>query len=102
MTAENDIKKAYCIETFIAKSGKRNELIAALQALALETKQELGCRQYELLQDERDDHKLILIVEFETKAQMLEHESKAYIVNFSENLMTHLCESVSWVDAIQR
>ncbi len=93
------INTVYCIEYFKAKPGGKQQLHEALKVLVEPSRAEEGCIQYDLLQDEKDDHLFILVLQYESKAAMEEHDKKPYVLHFSEKQMERLCDQFYWHDA---
>ncbi len=89
----------FCIEYFKAKPDCRKKLFAALTALVEPSRSEPGCIQYDLLQDDKDNDMFILVLQYETKAVMDEHDNKSYVKHFAKNQMQQLCEKFYWHDA---
>lgn len=92
-------QKAYCIEYFKAKPNCKPQLFAALNALVEPSRAEQGCIQYDLLQDDKDDHMFILVLQYETKAAMQLHDRQPYVIDFAEQQMKQLCETFYWHEA---
>lgn len=90
---ENEI---YCVEYFYAKPGFRKELIAGLLKLVEPTKAEVGCLQYDLLQDPKNENLIILLVKFANKELMNKHENQPYVKEFCEKEMKEFCEKLIW------
>ena len=93
----NDI--AYCVEYFYAKPGCREQLIESLLKLVPLSKAEIGCLQYDLMQDNKNPDLIILLVKFENIQMLRQHENQNFIKEFSENEMKKYCEKLIWNDA---
>ena len=89
----------YCIEYFYAKVGFREKLIESLLKLIEPTRAENGCIQYDLLQDNKDENLIILLVKFIDQKSMTQHEQQLYIKHFAEFEMPKYCEKFNWNDA---
>jgi quinol monooxygenase YgiN len=87
---------AYCLEYFYAKSGYREELIAALLKLVLLTRAESGCLQYDLLLDKESPDLIIMVVKFVDQKSLKEHERQPYVKDFAEKEMSLYCEKLVW------
>lgn len=92
---------AYCVEYFYAKPGCRDQLVTGLLNLIEPTRSELGCLQYDLLQDNKDPNLIILIVKFTNQETMRAHENNSFIQEFAEGVMKQYCEKFSWNDAME-
>ena len=88
----------YCIEYFQAKPGCREKLLASLLNLLKPTRAEKGCLQYDLIQDDKNPELIIMLVKFENKLQMQNHENQDYIKAFAENDLPQYCENFTWND----
>ena len=91
----------FCIEYFYAKTGFREKLVESLSELIEPTRAENGCLQYDLLQDNKDENLIILLVKFIDQKSMTQHEQQPYIKHFSEIEMPKYCEKLNWNDAIE-
>jgi quinol monooxygenase YgiN len=93
-------KEAYCVEYFYSKPGCRDLLIEGLLRLIEPTHSEKGCLQYDLIQDQKDENLVILLVKFESPELMRQHENQPFIKAFSENEMKKYCEKFTWNDGM--
>ncbi|OAI48552.1 hypothetical protein AYO45_01035 [Gammaproteobacteria bacterium SCGC AG-212-F23] len=91
---------AYCVEYFYAKPGFRDQLVQSLLKLVEPTRAEPGCLQYDLLQDQKDENLIILLVKFKNIELMNKHEHQAFVKAFAENEMKKYCEKLIWNDAL--
>lgn len=92
-------KTAYCIEYFYAKPQFRQQLSDALLKIAKQTQKEPGCLQYDLLEDDKNENLLIIVLKFTNKEAILAHEKAPYVTSFVETQMNQYCEKVIWNDA---
>ena len=90
---------AYCVEYFYAKPDCLEDLQKSLQHVAMQSKAEPGCLQYDLLQDSNNENVLIIVLKYTDQAAMKAHESQPYVTDFMKSDMDRLCEKVTWNDA---
>lgn len=90
---------AYCVEYFYAKPGCQAQLIKSLLKLVEPSRAEVGCLQYDLLQDNDNPNLIILLVKFTSKETMTQHENQPVVKKFSENEFKQYCENLVWNDA---
>ncbi|MDK8462528.1 putative quinol monooxygenase [Marinobacter sp. SS13-12] len=62
------------------KPGKRNEQIEAYRKLKPTVLAEQGCLRYELLSDDTDENKFILVEKWESQAALDAHDESAHMV----------------------
>lgn len=89
-------KSAYCVEYFYAKKDCKTLLIEGLLKLVPLTREEEGCLQYELFEDNRDPNLVILLVKFSDKDSLAQHEQQDFVIKFIENEMKKYCEKLVW------
>lgn len=82
-----------CVAQFVAKTGKRDALVAALAALIPDTRKEPGCIRYELNISLDDDNKVAFVEKFVDRAAFDQHCEKQAIQDYFHNVMPELVES---------
>ena len=67
------------VATLIAKAGKAEELGSVLRELIAPTNAEVGCRCYELWQNEADEHEFRFIEEWDSEEALAQHLATPHI-----------------------
>lgn len=81
------------IAKFVAKEGKENALLQAMQALLEPTRKEAGCIRYELHQCIANPNVITMLEKFKDEAAFNFHVAQVYVVNFLTNIIPELVES---------
>ena len=89
----------YCFEYFYAKPGCKALLLDGLSRLLAPSRNESGCLQYDLLQDQQNENLIILIVKFSNPETLAAHEKQPYVCQFSNNELKKYCEQFTWNSA---
>ncbi|ABI70363.1 putative quinol monooxygenase [Shewanella frigidimarina] len=82
-----------CVAQFVAKAGKRDELVAVLASLIPDTRRESGCIRYELNISVDNDNKVAFVEKFVDRAAFDQHCAKDAIQHYFHNVMPELVES---------
>lgn len=72
------------IAKFMAKPGKKAQMVAAAQDLIAATRQEEGCISYSLLEDPYAENSLTFIEEWADKAALERHFTMPHIATWRE------------------
>lgn len=81
------------IAKFVAKEGKEQDLLRAMQALLEPTRKEAGCVRYELHQCIANPKVITMLEKFTDEAAFNFHIVQLYIINFLNNIIPELVES---------
>lgn len=93
MTSENENTVKITVHAkLIAKQGKVDELLKALELWAKETREEVGCEYSELLQNIDNPLRFTLVEKYTNYRAFKEHMQMPAIRNFIDNLKSQLVD----------
>ena len=71
----------HVVTKFVAKAGKEQALKSVLNALIAPTRRELGCYQYDLLENPSDPRDLCFVERWENDKSAAQHGESAHVKN---------------------
>jgi quinol monooxygenase YgiN len=69
----------HVVSRFVAKTGKEQTLKSVLNALIAPTRRELGCYQYDLLENQSDPRELCFVERWESEKSVNQHGETQHV-----------------------
>lgn len=85
----------YLLPVFKAKPGHARELEQLLAALQTASRQDDGCIEYSVFNDEQDPHSFLLYEKWTDAGALVLHNDKQHVIDFLASAAEHMAEPLN-------